>query len=117
MHTVNELTRCHVFTQTDMADCHGNLEAKETELEGVRGDLEQCQMAADQRGAEVEQLKAELGRVSVSEEKLTQKLAAKDKKLSVSEERLSEEKEKGTRRMQLVSKWWLAEVCHIAEVN
>ncbi|CAI8034359.1 Dixin-A [Geodia barretti] len=91
--------------ETDLADCHGNLEAKETELEAVRVDLERSQATMEQNRAEVEQLQAELGRVSASEEKLTQRLSAKDKKLLASEERLSEEREKGTRRTQLVSEY------------
>ena len=89
--------------QTDLVDCHGNLEAKESELESVRGNLEQSQAAVEQNKTELETLQAELGRVSASEEKLIQRLSAKEKKLVVSEEKLSEERERGTRRVQQVS--------------
>jgi hypothetical protein len=107
MHTMDDPYLGGFVVQTDLADCHGNLEAKETELEAVRGDLERSQATMEQNRAEVEPLQAELGRVSASEEKLTQRLSAKDKKLLASEERLSEEREKGTRRMQLVGPLFL----------
>ena len=51
---------------------------------------------------ELEKLQNELGRITTSEEKMTQRLSAKEKKLISSEEKLTEEKEKNARRIQQV---------------
>lgn len=90
------------LTQSDLASCHGILEERQSEAQGLRQQVGQQLEQEQKTRAELDSLRAELGKLTSSEETLQSKLATRERKIGHLEDKLADALESKSRRSEQV---------------